>query len=1068
MSLTLKLVLAFLLITVVPLGVTTWVSHQTVVEQAERQIGTQLEDSVVHVGERLDEFILSRTNALKSLVTDPDLSSGDHELISKQLSSFIYSFPAFNEVVLADAHGMIIASSYRPSVGKSLFALFENTQGEFGVALRGSAGSVYFSPMANVPERIREAAAQGRLNDLALDMHMLTPVKDSAGGLVGMLVGNMMTGQLRVLLQGLKQNGPTESAPFLIDRDGRVLMTMDSSVSLLSFHPDLMSGPLRTALKNDNRGYVVYEGTRGQVMAGYTSLWNYSANDAGDWRLISLASYDAIMKPANEIFNRPLSLLLATLTGATLFGLWMARRLAKPILKLTEGARTIAAGHFEARVTVTSHDETRTLAEAFNQMADTLERNLNELRGANNDLEERVKSRTIQLSAEIAERKQAEEIAREREAQLNAYFEASPMGMGMVDRQLRYLKVNQPLADFTGVGVEEYRGKSIREIVPQMAYVLEPIYQEVFATGKPILNFEISGETDSRPGELRDWQLSYFPLMGEDARPKAVGTVVIEITERKRAEVELNFAKMTAETANRAKSEFLANMSHEIRTPMNGVIGMTGMLIDSELTPQQLGYAETIRTSAESLLTIINDILDLSKIEAGRVELEVLEFDLLETVESSIDTVTIQAHAKRIELISLVEPGVPTRLRGDPGRLRQVLTNMLGNAIKFTNRGEVSLWVSVQAETETEISLQFQVKDTGIGISEKAQTQIFEAFVQADGSTTRKYGGTGLGLAISKRLVEMMGGKIFVESTPGKGSTFRFVVRLAKQSNLPFKINEDHQLANSRVLIVDQNETSRRFLRDQIVAQNMRCDTARSSPEALQLLRGAVTGLDPYIFVMVDRQILEMDSLTLARAIKTDATLSATKVILLMPFGENLNQDELENCGVAALCSKPIRQSTLLQCLANVVIPEEPRPERITSITVGVSSLGAPGRRRILIVEDNLTNQLVARGQLKSLGYAPDIAANGIKALEALQLASYEVIFMDCQMPEMDGYETTAEIRRREGPHNHIWIIAMTANAMGGDREKCLAAGMDDYLSKPTRTDEIRAALERVLSHSNA
>jgi PAS domain S-box-containing protein len=1062
-SLTQKLVLAFLLVTVVPLGVIIWVSHQTVVEQAERQIGTQLEDAVIQVGKRMDEFVLSRTSALKSLATDPELSSGDYQRITKQLSAFIYSSPDFNEVVLADTHGTVVASSYQPNVGKSLFILYEHTKNEFELARHGPLGSIYFSDVANVPERLRMAAAQGRLDDIALDVHMLTVVKDNAGNFVGVLAGNMMTGQLRVLLQGLKQSAPDDKSAFLLDKDGRVLMTMDSSASLLSVHPDVTNGPLQTLLSSGDAGYLVYTGLRGhQVTAAYTSLWNYSASNAGDWRLISLASYESIMKPTTETFNRMLSLLFATLVGAILFGFWMARRLAKPILKLTEGAKTIAAGHFEARVIVTTRDETRALADAFNQMAETLEENLSALRCANDELEQRVEIRTVELTAEIGERKHAEEVARESEEQLNAYFNASPTGMGMVDRQLRYLKVNQQLADYTGIPVEEYRGKTIREIVPQLAHILEPLYQQVFATGKPILNFEMSGETDSNPGAVRDWQLSYFPLMGEEAKPKAVGTVVIEITEQKRAEAELYRAKMTAETANRAKSEFMANMSHEIRTPMNGVIGMTGLLLDTELSAQQLEYAETIRTSAESLLIIINDILDLSKIEAGRLEFEELDFDLHETVESSIDTVTSQAQGKGVELLSLVEPGVPARLRGDAGRVRQVLTNLLGNAIKFTNRGEVSLRVSLQTETQTEASLQFQVKDTGIGISPEAQAQIFEAFVQADGSTTRKYGGTGLGLAISKRLVEKMEGKICVESTLGKGSTFRFVVRLAKQSNPRLTISADHHLANCRVLIVDGHETSGQFLHDQILSWNMRSGTARSASEALQLLRDAAIGLDPYTFAMIDMPMPEMGGL--AGAIKSDPVLAATKLILLMPFGKTLIQDELRSLGIAALCSKPVRQSTLFDCLSNAMIADELTPNTIKPITTAIPALSTPPRSRILVVEDNHINQLVALGQLKSLGYAPDTAANGPEALEALQSVHYDAVFMDCQMPEMDGYETTAEIRRREGQEKHTWIIAMTANAMSGDREKCLESGMDDYLSKPTRTNEIRAVLERAMS----
>jgi CheY-like chemotaxis protein len=309
-----------------------------------------------------------------------------------------------------------------------------------------------------------------------------------------------------------------------------------------------------------------------------------------------------------------------------------------------------------------------------------------------------------------------------------------------------------------------------------------------------------------------------------------------------------------------------------------------------------------------------------------------------------------------------------------------------------------------------------------------------------------------------------MGGKICVESTPGNGSTFRFVVRLAKQSSPGSKVGADHHLAHSRILIVDHHETASQFLHDQVLSLNMRSSRARSGPEALQLLRSAALEHDPYIFAMIDLQMPEMDGLAIALAIKSDSEFAPIRLILLTPFGKTLSQDEQRNFGIAALCSKPVRQSMLLDCFANAMIADQLPPKTSNSKTTMVSPLSAPGKCRILIVEDNAINQLVAVGQLKKLGYAPDIAANGRQALEALQSAQYDAVMMDCQMPGMDGYETTAEIRRREGQDNHTWIIAMTANAMTGDREKCLAAGMDDYLSKPTRSNEIRAALERVLS----
>jgi PAS domain S-box-containing protein len=755
-SLTKKLILAFLLVTVVPLGVVIWVSHRTFVGYAERQVGTRLEDSVVQAGRDMDEFILGCIRDMKALAPDPDLITEDRDDLNKRLSRFTYTFPCFDEFMLVDPTGVVVASSYAPAVGTSLFTRlftrFDDARDQFEQALHSPPGAVYISDLDDVPEPLRRAAAVGNLINVALTIQMFTTVQDASGHCVGVLVGNVATGQLRDLLQDLKRRTPGDEFPCLLDKEGRVLMSTERRAPLLSTHPDVIKEALRVPLHRRDDGYLVYRGADGRkLMAGYTSLWRYGANQAGDWRLITLAPYDAIMEPVTGTFNRMLVVLFATLAAAVGLGLWLARRLAEPILKLTKGAKTIAAGRFDARVTVTTRDESGALAEAFNLMADTLEENLQTLHRANDELERRVEERTTQLTAEIVERTRAEKELHQLHRKQELVFNAVGEGIHAVDLEGRII--------FETPSGEKMLGWEPGELIGKPAHAT---MHHSKAGGAPYPQCECpiyASLEDGSPCRISDevfWRkdgtsfpVEYVTAPLLDENHEIIGAVVVfsDITESKRAAQELHHAKEAAEAANRAKSQFLANMSHEIRTPMNGVMGMTELLLDTMLTREQRQLAETIGTSAEALLIVINDILDFSKIEAGELRFEELDFNLREVLEDTLEMLAGQAQAKGLELNGAVAPEVPTRLRGAPGRLRQILTNLVGNAIKFTHAGKVAIRVTPEQETAADLLVRFEIQDTGIGIPRETQAQLFQAFMQADDSMTRKYGGTGLGLA---------------------------------------------------------------------------------------------------------------------------------------------------------------------------------------------------------------------------------------------------------------------------------------------------------------------------------
>ena len=688
------------------------------------------------------------------------------------------------------------------------------------------------------------------------------------------------------------------------------------------------------------------------------------------------------------------------------------------------------------------------------------------------------------VGSDITERKKMEEELRESEAKHRLLFDSANDSILIVDSQGRILNANRTTCEHTGYTHDELTSMTIHQLdSPVQGTKTQDRLAEIMKHGHATF------ETMSRrkDGSLIPVEVSAC-LITWDGQPALLG-IFHDVSEHKRLEKnlletthrlenanfeltvlneELEQRRYEAEAANIAKSAFLASMSHEIRTPMNGVIGMTSLLLDTELTEEQRGYAMIVHRSGENLLELINDILDLSKIVAGKVDIETLHFDLRTTIEDTAEMLAMQASAAGLELICRIDPLVPSYVQGDPGRLRQIITNLAGNAIKFTHEGEVEIRAELESDQDDAVMIRFSVRDTGIGIPENRRTAIFDPFTQADGSTTRKYGGTGLGLSICKQLTELMRGEIGVESEEGNGSTFWFTTRFEKQNAEAVEtqnILTSADISSTRILVVDVNATNRTLMTTLLNSWGCRFESAADSESALLLLRKAVEDGDPFRIALLDQIMPGVDGLETGRRIKADPLLNSTLMIMVKSLGQRGDAAVLEQVGFTGYLTKPVRQSQLYDCIALVLsranqtseVSKTSEASRgiVTRHTIAENFKHKPSR--ILLAEDNVINQKVAQALLNKLGYKADVVSNGLEAVRALELTNYDLVLMDCLMPEMNGCEATVVIRDASSKvlNHDVPIVAMTANATTKDREECLEAGMNDYLSKPVKKSEL-------------